>query len=301
MSGVQTVVGFDFDRLHAQVQALRHKPIFFIAGAAKSGTTWVQMLLDLHPDIRCSGEGHLTDSLAILLTELVQRQNQKLDDVSTMLREANPTFPRFSKEHLYYIFTVAASTLLADSARDSGKSVIGEKTPDNILNLRLLKTVFPQARFVHVIRDVRDCIVSAWFHNLRLNPEQSQRLDATLDEFALLVADGWRDSIEAHLNFAAQNSDAIMTLRYEDLSTDPRSSLRRTLEFLHVTNSDAALDACLGGSDFHTLSGRKNGAEDPASFFRKGIVGDWRNHLSGRTHTEILRRCGELMRQFGYY
>ncbi len=301
MTQVRAAAEFDFDDLHRQVQALRDRPIFFVAGAAKSGTTWVQLLLDGHPEISCRGEGHLTDSLAVMLTDVVQRQNQKLDQVDAVLREANASFPRFTNAHLYYLFTVAASILLADSASYSGKLVVGEKTPDNVMNLRLLKTVFPQARFLHVVRDVRDCIVSAWFHNLRLNREEALSIGATLDEFAMLVVEVWRKTIEAKLAFSHQHPNAIMTVRYEDLIAEPRLALRRSLDFLDVNASKSAIDFCLAGADFHALSGRKNGEENQTSFFRKGVVGDWRNHLSRRSHIEILRRCGDLMRQFGYH
>ena len=42
---------------------LRSKQIFFIGGTAKSGTTWVQLLLDAHPEVSCNGEGHFLDNL----------------------------------------------------------------------------------------------------------------------------------------------------------------------------------------------------------------------------------------------
>jgi len=32
-------------------------PIFFVLGVGKSGTTWLQRMLDQHPEILCKGEG----------------------------------------------------------------------------------------------------------------------------------------------------------------------------------------------------------------------------------------------------
>ena len=32
--------------------------VFFVCGPPKAGTTWVQHILDAHPKISCSGEGH---------------------------------------------------------------------------------------------------------------------------------------------------------------------------------------------------------------------------------------------------
>ena len=48
--------GFDFDALHQAIALIRRKQVFFIGGAAKSGTTWLQLLLNAHPEISCSGE-----------------------------------------------------------------------------------------------------------------------------------------------------------------------------------------------------------------------------------------------------
>src|SRR5205085_9996190 len=53
-----------FERLHAAIAGLRSKQIFFVGGTMKSGTTWLQLLLDAHPQVSCNGEGHFTDSLA---------------------------------------------------------------------------------------------------------------------------------------------------------------------------------------------------------------------------------------------
>jgi hypothetical protein len=39
----------DFERLHTAVAGLRGKQIFFVGGLLKSGTTWLQLLLNAHP------------------------------------------------------------------------------------------------------------------------------------------------------------------------------------------------------------------------------------------------------------
>src|ERR1700722_16518864 len=52
------LLALDYEALSAEIAALRRKQLFFIGGAAKSGTTWLQLLLDRHPAISCNGEGH---------------------------------------------------------------------------------------------------------------------------------------------------------------------------------------------------------------------------------------------------
>ena len=45
----------------------------------KSGTTWVQLLLDAHPNISCNGEGHFMDVLADHLVNALDRYNEYID------------------------------------------------------------------------------------------------------------------------------------------------------------------------------------------------------------------------------
>ncbi len=54
-------------------EALATRQIFFVVGCQKSGTTWVQHLLDGHPNVACHGEGHFTDLLLTDLSSLFER------------------------------------------------------------------------------------------------------------------------------------------------------------------------------------------------------------------------------------
>ncbi len=56
------------------------KQIFFIAGVLKSGTTWLQLLLDAHPEIACRGEAHFIDSLYPKLATAFERYNRESAD-----------------------------------------------------------------------------------------------------------------------------------------------------------------------------------------------------------------------------
>ena len=69
---------FDYDSLHLSISELRSKQIFFIGGAIKSGTTWLQLLLDSHPDVSCDGEGHFPDHFAPLLKRALDEQSAVL-------------------------------------------------------------------------------------------------------------------------------------------------------------------------------------------------------------------------------
>ena len=101
---------------------------------------------------------------------------------------------------------------------DAGAGPIwGDKTPSYVLEMDLLKRIFPTARFVHIVRDPRDVALSAqaaWGHN----PLRT-------------VAKWARDMGAAELSATALGDDYIRVF-YEDLVSDPEAELRRISIFM---------------------------------------------------------------------
>ena len=61
---------FDYQKILTQIQDVQKKHLFFIMAVPKSGTTWLQHLINGHPQMSCSGEGnfnHFMDPLKDLL------------------------------------------------------------------------------------------------------------------------------------------------------------------------------------------------------------------------------------------
>lgn len=289
-----------FEACRAAVDRVLARRLFFVGGFPKSGTTWVQMLLDAHPGIGCRGEGHLANRLAPALAGALQRHNALLANKHEHIFAGMPAFPEFSGQQSRYLL-VSAIALLLDAAHPDGKPVIGEKTPDNARHFATLASLFPAAKFVHVARDPRDCAVSAWFHNHRTNPAATLRQFPTLGDFARFTARSWADSAAVAAAFIAGNPGRCLELRYEDLLARPRETLGPLVYFLGADASPALVDACARAADFATVSGgRAPGDEDRAAFFRRGEAGDWRRHLSEAEAAEVLAIAGAAMARYGY-
>jgi hypothetical protein len=63
-------------RHHSALIALYAKRTrFFVGGYPKSGTTWLQLLLNAHPEVSCIGEGHLPHHLEPLLRQALAQHN----------------------------------------------------------------------------------------------------------------------------------------------------------------------------------------------------------------------------------
>ncbi len=211
-------------------------------------------------------------------------------------------FPQFGIDEFRHLSATAILALLAGLAQAKpAATAVGEKTPDNINYLPVLGDLFPAAKFIHVVRDGRDSAVSAWFHNLRVAPDWLRQTYASRDAYFDQCAREWADEMARWTAVAEQRPDRCLAVRYEDLLAAQGQTLAPVLRFLGVDSGTEAVAACCAGGAFATVSGgRTAGEEDRGSFFRKGVAGDWRNHLDAANQRVFLDKAGPWLRRFGY-
>jgi hypothetical protein len=177
---------------------------------------------------------------------------------------------------------------------------LGEKDPEHAMHLPTLHQLFPEGRVIHIVRDGRGVLLSAWHHNHRSGDDEARRLD--LDALLDLTAKEWADRvIRARLTGQAWG-DRYFEVRYEDLVADPHRWFGRTLTFLGADASPEVVAACVEAASFERLSqGRRAGDEDAASFFRKGVPDEWRTGLTASQIERFKRLSGTALPSFGYF
>ena len=291
----------DYQDLHANIEKFLAKDLFFIGAHPKSGTTWLQVMLNAHPEISCSGEGHFINRFAPLLETAVKTHNQLIARKNgSIFREFKP-FPLLGQHEFTYLVASAISLMMMRATDFQRARVIGEKTPDNVLHFAQLAAIFPNAKFLHVLRDGRDCVVSTWFHNLRVNPEETQRRYQTMHDFITFMAKSWSSYVDRGLRFQAAYPQRCLTVRYEDMVANPRDAMRAVFQFLSVDVSLAVLRRCVEAGKFETMSGgRQPGEENRASFLRQGMPENWRQHLTPEDNKAFLDIAGNVMTRVGY-
>jgi Sulfotransferase family len=294
-------MSFDYDALASAIAELRGKQLFFIGGAAKSGTTWLQLLLDRHPAISCNGEGHFATYLIPRLITAADEYNQDIDWKNETIFGELPGYPRLSEDHIGFLWASAIALQLKAQAGARAVRLIGEKTPDNVRFFALLADAFPTAKFIHIVRDGRDCAVSGWFHNLRVSPDWTREQFGSIDEYVVALAAEWAGNVEAGAEFADQQPARALTIRYEDLAATPGPVLASVLGFLGAPAEPQIVADCLAAGAFAQLAaGRAPGEEDRQSFFRKGVTGDWRNHLTAETVRLFDAKACAWLARYGY-
>lgn len=281
------------ERLGRACTALERQ-VFFIVGCQKSGTTWVQHLLDGHPAARCHGEGYFAAVLMPLLQQVAGAFNQ---------RHKAGELGGLGDEDVRALFAAACGLhfdrWIGDAA---GIEAVGEKTPEHALCLPAIDATFPDAKVVHVIRDGRDVCVSGWFHNLRLNnPQFRQRFPDFASYVAYTTGNHWVPYIQRARQFGHAHPDRYHEVRYEQLHAASAETVGALLGFLGLDDGAASVEACLEAGAFDRLSGgRKQGEADAASFYRKGVVGDWRAQFDDAALAAFRQHGGALADELGY-
>ena len=279
------------------------KQVYFIAGVLKSGTTWLQFLLDAHPEICCRGEGHFIDKLYPLLSKAFKNYNIQSSNRNRLFSSSGVTAdcPSYTAEDVNHIFATAVGLIFARWAGSSDVKCIGEKTPENARAFDFLADVIPGSKFIHIIRDGRDVAVSARAFNLHRDREAELKDDPEFNVYVERFAQSWLANVTRMRDFGTANPERYFELRYEDLHREPEPTVRGLFEFLGVDAGDAVVTECIRAALFERLAGgRKRGQEQAGAHMRKGVVGDWRNHFDEAARATFHEHAGDLLTQLGY-
>lgn len=286
------------------------QPMIFVTGASRSGTTVVTRILDGHSDVCGLRETHFFGEfcdprhdpadkaidLSRAMTALFVRQNEGI--LSTSRRSSDPglaaVLEAVGEQGAAEAFAVAAAAF----ASRAGKLVPCEQTPRNIYYARELLEWYPQARFVHVLRDPRGVMASQKFRwrrrSLMADPSQmsrTQQLRTWINYHPYTVARLWNAATRLALQL--ENHPRFFLLRFEDLVRDPPSYVRRVCDFLQIEYEPRMLDIEHLNSS-HVSAAHSRRGLDPAS------VEAWKGRLSRSERAIVHRRCGTLMRRTGY-
>jgi hypothetical protein len=284
---------------HGGLAALAQRQLFFVGGAPRSGTTWLQHLLDAHPDVSCRGEGHFQKHLAEPMAALLARRREALAAKNTALFRHTEGYPLPDTSDADVL--VATGILLALHRQCAGTPcrAVGEKTPENVFFFPSLKRWFPAAKFIGIARDPRDLLTSAWhmFHQ----PRPGEDIDAAKTAFIRSALPSVANGVWTMLELRRRYPDDAMIVTYEALQTAPTPTAAALFRWLGVTDAADIVAGCVAETSFAAMTGgRPPGVEQAGAFFRKGVSGDWASTLTPAMNDLVLRELGWMFPQFGW-
>jgi hypothetical protein len=267
-------------------------PPVIVLGVRRSGTTLLRVMLDRSPELAIPDESYFVPQLARRHRGVVDR-DAFLDDLRRL-----PTLAEWGLEpgavaaRLRPGMTAgeAISAVFATYAAAQGKQRWGDKTPLYMQHLPVLERLFPDARYVHLIRDGRDAALSflsvpaglmteGWGH-----PRDAQGF-----------ACQWATEVAAARALGARvGSERYLELRYEALVADPETALCEVCAFAGLTYDPGMLDY-VG----QTASARKAHQQRLNEPPRAGVR-DWRSEMSEDDLRGFEQVAGALLGELGY-
>lgn len=264
--------------------------ILFSFGIPKSGTTFLQMILNAHPEVSCPAE-HQFDALANELKRVFDQYNQLITQIDgNTAQQGVATFQSSDMDKLFIQIVKIAAERGAN-----GKQVKWYGLNDNaiIQKVPVYAALFPGAKFICIVRDPRSVTVSSWHHNIRIQSSLSQKAK-DLFQWSRAVGHIWqRDMTGIHqVSKDPKFSRKLHCCRYEDLISSPVQALEEICRFLNVDSNEQILKQIIEATRFDRFTANP--------FFREGKTDSWKQELSPAMLQAITNQAGSLMKIYGY-
>jgi len=276
------------------------RKIVWLASYPKSGNTW----------------------LRAFLTALLNKENPGVD-INNMM----PSTIASSRQLFDELAGVSASDLLPEeidrlrpalyrqNAMES-KELIYHKIHDAWIRLPGGEPMVPAdvtRCVIYIIRNPLDVAVSFAHHlhsgidktiEIMNNPKYAfcDRRDRLANQLRQQLLT-WSGHVKSWVD---ESGLPVWVMRYEDMKDQPELTFSKAMDFIGLQYTPAEIQASLEACDFSRLKKQEEekgfsekNARSP-SFFRKGMVGDWRNILTKDQVSRIVEIHGMMMERFGY-
>lgn len=250
----------------------------FILGAPRSGTTFLASLLDL-TYFGKPVETHFITKYYKLLNnygDISQKTNfnKLLSDIlserAVQQWKLNLDIDKFYTElDGNYSFSNIADKLCLNRNSRLGLSAWGDKTPHYLKDFEILYELFPDAKFMYIVRDGRDVALSLLLKNWGPNNIYA-------------CARYWKQlNIEREAFKELEKKGQLISLSYENLLDDIENNVTRIYEFLEQEVSDAEIKKICAP-------------------VKKGNYNKWKKKLSKGQIRIFDRVAANTLKRFGY-
>jgi hypothetical protein len=264
---------------------------FFIVGNPRSGTTLLRFILSSHSRLYIPEETgflpHLTryrgrDLSRAEVDQLVGQLGRMNAEWQGLVDDLAAFYAKLSAPTLTHVL----DQLYQIKMMPHGAARWGDKGPSYVRVLEAIDAIFPTAQYIHMIRDGRDCTLSAikkwgdrfWYY----------------DTYYLMKT--WSRNVRAGQAAAAWLGDRYLEVRYEQLVKDVEGVARRICEFLGESFEHSMLDH----TDLARQLAARTGHFEVEQAVTPRTVGNWRERMSPFDQKLAVRVAGPLLVQLGY-
>ena len=198
------------------------KPYIFIGGVPSSGTTLARAILDAHPDVRCGEETRLVPRIL----QMRERWRRSIVERKRLIAAGlNDT-----------VINMIVRSFVSNVIELHGKKAphLCNKDPLSLSQMPLLHELFPNAKFLLMIRDGRAVASSIVSRNVTITGvDHKSHLSAALF---------WNRAVQKMWdNCEAVGTDFCLPVYFEKLVDSPEEEMRKMLNFLNISWSSNVL------------------------------------------------------------
>jgi len=268
-------------------------PPFFILGRERSGTTLLRQLLHAHPNISVAQES----PFLLFLYPTYHKQKIEKGNLKAFVEDlyAEPYFPFWEidkqalQAHLQHTcpmtFAEACQQILCFKAPVE-TSIVGDKNPIHTLFAKRLHTLYPEARFLIMVRHPLAQVNSM----LKVNFERKNIAS---------LAVRWKKYAKSVLHFQAKHPKLTAHVQHEKLTADPEKELQSLCRFLGIPYSDKMIAdrATLLENDATLPKEHHSNLHKPIS---AAVNEEWKTALTPKQQAIVVHLTRKTAAQFGY-
>ncbi len=290
---------------------------FFIFGHARSGTTLLARLVGAHPQVHCNWQAHFF-TRPPLLSGMANRA-----EIGEWLSRRSNRWNR-GRDLTPVALRAMADFILEREARRAGKSVVGDKSPNVLLNgraVREMHAIYPDAKLIYIVRDGRDTLVSHRFQNFIDGAQFLTKEDLKIrDDFARdpapyfstersiftptalrRMSEGWVANVTETDQMGRElYGDHYHALKYEDLLAQPYETIAKVWVFLGVDPTGLQPFVVREMERNPDADWQREKAGELVAALEKGRGGSWRELFTSRDVETFKSIAGQTLIAWGY-
>lgn len=268
--------------------------IIWIASYPKSGNTWVRSFLT----------NYLSDETSFSFQQLNKIKKFPRKELFDKLKINYEDFEQIAAHWINMQEIVNSNQKTTFLKTHNAMAKVNNFTFTNSINTK---------GFIYLVRDPRDVVLSYASHlgksveetfSIMENDKSFEMLDIN-SNLKMSILGSWSSNYKSWKNCSVAKG---LIIKYEDLVSNPRENFNKIIKYLSKLNNfkinENKIVESINNTSFNTLRKLelKEGFDEKGSnfFFRKGVVGDWKQNLDQKIAKKIEMIFKNEMLELGY-